>query len=72
MLLKGATQLLQAVGAGDAAVGQAVKLIEAGGVGGIVDVDVNIGLGGQLQGIFHLEAMAAGYAQAGEQLIDVG
>ena len=71
-LLKGAAQLLEAVGTGDAAVGQAVELVQAVGIGGIVDVDINIGLGGQFKGILHLEAMAASYAQAGEQLVNVG
>ena len=71
-LLKGVTQLLEAVGTGDAAVGQAIKLIEALGVGSVMDVDVNIGLGGQFQGVLHLKAVAAGYTQAGKQLVDVG
>ena len=72
LLLEGATQLLQAVGAGDTAVRQAVELVEAVGVGGIVDIDVNIGLGSEFQSVLHLEAVAASYAQAGKQLIDVG
>ena len=72
VLLKCGTQLLQTVGTGNAAVGQTVELVEACSVGGIVDVHVNVGLLGQLQSIFHLKAVAAGYAQAGKQLIDVG
>ena len=71
-LLEGSTQLLQAFGTGDAAVGQAVEFVKAFSVGGIVDVDVHIGLGSEFEGILHLEAVAAGYAQASQQLIDVG
>ena len=66
VLLIDCTLLLEAVGACNAAVGELSEAVEAVLILLVVDVNVNIGLLGNLKSILHLKAVAACYAQASE------
>ena len=72
VLLVDGALTLQAVGRLGAALGQGVEAGELGGVLGLVDVNVHVFVIGNLERILDLEAVTAGDAQAGHQLVDVG
>ena len=72
VLLEHLALALQTVGRGHARVGQLGQGGQAVGILGSVDVHVDVGLFGHLQCVSHLEAVAAGHAQAGQQLVEVG
>ena len=71
-LLEDAAHGLQAVGRLGAVDGQTGQGGETVGVLGAVDVDVDVGALGHLEGIGHLKAVACGYSEGCEQLVDVG
>ena len=66
MLLIYRTLALQAVGRGGARVGQLCQCGKLVGIGSIVDVDIHIVAGGDLQGVLHLKAVATGDTEAGQ------
>ena len=72
VLLEDAARLVQTVGAGYATVGQLSEALEAVGILLVVDIDVNVGALGNIEGILHLEAMAASHAQSRDELVNVG
>lgn len=72
VLLEHSTLLLEAVGRGLTAVGEASEGVELLGILLLVDVDVHIGLLGNLEGVVELEAIAAGYSETRDELVDVG
>ena len=49
-----------------------VERLEAGGIFGTVDVDVDIGVAGYFEGVIKFEAYAAGHGKSGHEQIDVG
>ena len=72
VLLEHGTLLLEAVGRGLTAVGEASEGVELLGILLLMDVDVHVGLLCYLEGIIELEAIAAGHGKASNELVDVG
>ena len=62
----------EALGRSLTTIGQLLELCQSVGVGCVVDVHVDVGLRSHLEGVVHLEAVSAGNAQSGEQLVEVG
>ena len=72
MLLEHGTLLLEAVGRSLTAIGKASQRVELLGILLLVDVDIHVGLLGNLQGIIEFKAIAASYSKACDELVDIG
>ena len=66
------TLLLETVGRSHAAVWQLCQFGKAVGIGLVVDIDINIRPFGHVEGVGHLEAMAAGDTKSGDELVNIG
>ena len=72
VLFKCRALLLKAVGRSLTTVGEASERVELVGILLLVDVDIHVGLLGNLEGIIEFEAIAASHGKTSDELVDVG